>query len=234
MQTCRHWIFAALALCLVACAAKPRVSEVVAAAPATAAEPVCPEPPPPSAQAAAPLATGEGEATLAMVRIPAADTVLLHFREPVSVPTSFQPSRFRLSVAELDLSEDPDDTSMYYYDVSEAGDDETLLRVIAASSDDALTVRLRLEPPLDEDMCEGIQEAAQDSAEDSEFEGGLYLHYRGGPAGLATADGRWVPSIAPHWVERRARVVAFEGANVSGLEAWGPISCEFVAQDVVP
>lgn len=230
MQTCRHWIFSALALSAIACAARTPVGAVAVCPPATGeieAEPTAeseaePEPAPASVQPRPPV---EGAPVIRLVQMPSPDTVLLHFSEPVAVEPGFDPKQFRLSLATLERDEEGY-TELYYYDPQGVDDPLVATRVAAIVAHDEHTLRLLLAPPLDAELCEEFNELAVESAEDPNVQGGLYLHYRDdGRTGIADREGVRLAEIAESWVEREPLATSHMGVNMPPIEAWGPIGC---------
>lgn len=238
MQTCRHWIFAALSLGAIACAARgPKTTAAICPSPAPRAElhsePSPPEPEPgPESAANAPVgvpsrAAVEGAPTLRLVRMPAPDTVLLHFNEPVAVSPDLDPRQFRLSLATREREEDGY-TGLYYYDPQGEEDPSLATRVAGVVANDEHTLRLLLARPLDRDMCEELNEMVFESAQDPDVETGLFLHYRDDAAGgVADRDGNRLQDIAEGWARREAISMAYAGVDLPPIEAWGPIGCGF-------
>jgi len=236
MQTCHHWIFAALALGAIACAPKTPRGAVAVCPPAVAEPEAAPavssmdaQPPEPSAAAArtvSPHPPVQGAPVLRVVRMPAPDTVLLHFNEPVSLSADIDPNQFRLSLATREREEDGY-TALYYYDPQ--GEDDPLLatRVAGVVADDKQTIRLLLARPLERGLCDEFNEMVVESSEDPDMQGGLFLHYRDDAAGIADTDGNRLGDIAKGWTEREAISTAHAGVDLGPIEAWGPIGCSF-------
>ncbi len=237
MQTCRHWIFAALALSAIACATKTPAAGVAVCPPAAAELDVTPKvssaeaDPPQDATSAAvvsPRPPVQGAPVLQLVRMPAPDTVLLHFNEPVALSADIEPNQFRLSLATREREEDGY-TALYYYDPQ--GEDDPLLatRVAGVVADDAHTIRLLLARPMEREFCDEFNAMVLESSEEPDMQGGLFLHYRDeGAAGIADTDGNRLEDIAKGWTEREVISTAHAGVNLAPIEAWGPIGCSFM------
>lgn len=235
MQTCRHWIFSALAVSALACGGRtlPRSQAVCPEASAEAgvepeAEPKEMAPPAPARLASAqPRPPVQGAPVLRRVRLTARDMVLLHFSEPVTAAAGINPEQFRLSLASLEREEDGY-TELYYYDPQGEGDPALASRVAAVVTDDEHTLRLVLARPLDPDLCEEFNAMASESEQDPNVQGGLFLHYRDDDqTGIADREGVHLQDIAASWVERGSIAIAYMGVNAAPIEAFGPIRCSF-------
>ena len=236
MQTNRHRIFAALAVCAVGCKPRPVAAPttVPAAEPAPqaqaeeAAEPEEPAPEPPKrkkmTRKAEPVV---GAPVIKHARLTSPRTLSLHFNEPVVVAEGFDPRQFRLSFSQSYTEEDGY-SSLYYYDPAAIEDPELSSDFLDIVVESDLTIRLELSRPLSRDICEEAADMMAEAAQDPTANGGLFLHYRDEPeSGIEDTEGNRLENIAPHWIERRATSTSYIGQRLAPIAAHGPVTCGF-------
>jgi hypothetical protein len=224
----RHRIFAALALCTAACTARaPQATSTCPNEASTNTETIPEAAPSPVVTAPAKHFTRTtpaqpGAPAIARALLTAPQVVTLHFSEPVTPHVDLDPQQFRLSVGAHEREEDGYSTT-YYYDPMGIDEDLPLGAVTEIRVVDDVTLELVLSATIPSDLCDELRKEAEQRAADAI---GLYLHFRDtDDIGIADADGHHLADIAPHWVERRARVAAYNGTNLPAIEAVGPIPC---------
>ena len=231
MQTSRHRIFTALAVCATACTPRPKQPPTPPQAEQTAPVEAEPEPAAAPPVKRRPLARKRppslGAPVIRVARISAPSIISLHFSEPVTAPENLDPNQFRLSLAQS-YREAEDYDALYYYDPAGMEDPELSTSFMEVRVQDEMSIDLVLSRPLSQDACEEARDLAAEAAEDPNANGGIFLHYQDRyDAGIEDAEGNRLQDIAPQWVARRATSASYTGQNLPSIEALGPIPCGF-------